>query len=106
MGWWELMDIMETAIDEDLMVETNTVPETIDEGLSGPAFVVAQKILRNSTGKKTWLKAMVAAHIAAYGGFDVEALRPEPLASILASGQVVVYKGMIYSLDVWEHTAL
>ena len=93
----EMMD----CVGEDIMIETRSCPKTVDGNMIMQASYAACKIV-NSAGRKTWLTTMVAAHVAAYGGVAIDIIRPEPLARILAGGQVVVYKGMIYSLDVWE----
>jgi hypothetical protein len=40
--------------------------------------------------------------IALYGGWNAFCLRPDSLGCLIASEEIVVYKGMVYSRDVWE----
>ena len=72
-----------------------------EERLWAEAVGTAAVIL-NSLNRRTWNAGMVAARIAAAGGLPVDSLLPGPLVQLLEGGKVVVYKGMAYSLDVWE----
>jgi hypothetical protein len=40
--------------------------------------------------------------IVGTGGWRVDAFKAGTLGRLLRSGQVVVYKGMAYPIDVWE----
>ena len=47
-------------------------------------------------------QAAVATTLCMTGGWDVTAFKPATIGSLLACGLVVVYKGMAYTIDVWE----
>jgi hypothetical protein len=47
-------------------------------------------------------QAAVTAIICVSGGYDVEAFKPNTLASLLPTGLIVVYKGIAFPIDVWE----
>lgn len=59
-------------------------------------------IVNGMYGNKTAPKLDVAAIIAAYGGYWVGAFKPAIVGDLLCSPDLVVYKGMIYSRDIWE----
>jgi len=94
----DLLQEMEEVIRQDIEV---LMDYHHDKGLVAEAVLAAWKMI-NSVSVRTWLTGMVAAHIASYGGIDVAFLHPASVVRLLEGGLIVVYKGMAYSLDVWE----
>jgi hypothetical protein len=74
----------------ELEEEFDEIMETFDD------------IMEGCYGNKTYNKKSVAMHIAAYGGFWVGAFKPAIVGDLLNSDQLVVYKGMIFTRDIWE----
>ena len=61
-----------------------------------------EDIMDGCYGNKTVNKKSVAMMIAAYGGYWVGAFKPEVIGDLVNSEELVVYKGMVYTRDVWE----
>jgi hypothetical protein len=71
-------------------------------GYSFTGAAAAADKLSEALPRMSKAQAAVVGTICATGGYDVTAFKAGSLGSLLATGLIVVYKGMAYPIDVWE----
>jgi hypothetical protein len=87
-----IMDLVKTEAGVEITLWSTVTP-----------MIVAGKILDSLAHIKLGHHQKSIIYLVAFeGGYKVSALRQASLGSLLESEHLVVYKGMIYSRDVWE----